>query len=872
MSHILVDEEQLETLAYERSKVWSSFLKRYEDIDEGKEIEVHAIDQLYKDEDDEDEYDGIEEADEETVEEDVNNTTAFMSKTELTQMLCSGDNKEIFNQTLPIVEEHVRKWKEAGLDRILNTFDAQKIEQHVGDWMRRHNSAYGDKTLLQVASPKKRHKAHTGHYCLSSGSETESMHSMDTARYIRASRKRTSPSSVTKCSSSRSPMTTIKMYRTLPRKRDELRAKYGCDEEQEHRRHMQAVLHRRDRRKRERELIYHTSPRHYPYAKAVSISNGQPSRRKQLHKRLDSSPLFPSSTSCSSSSDDERAAGGCNCSACVRRVFSKTTAYPYCSYRTHQSHRNRSYHHHHRHHHQLSTRSMHSTMHFKHIVRKLQCQNNCEEDMRPRLLETDCNCCTKERLCSKVLHIANSSTEEWLVENRSSPDPGPLLETPKSSMTREQIAKQKIEFIKVESDVDEDDTKELPTTSRKQLAEKTKALVTFSEVESRPGKAIPKSILKATPAKIPNKLGSQPNTEIATPAPNKTDKTLTQIKETVTKPDITKMPKQIRETFVKPNPPSSLKKQAAKKVQSSKAKNSMDKSSEKSQDDNKTQRKTTTKEKSNNRDDDVVEDQEDEEVTDDNNDKDLKLALALSKKSYYAERRKLRQRATKKPAKDSLKQIPEQSTIFNNQSVACNSTALSNDVAGAKQIQKSVAASSSLALIDLCSLESIDLPDGEADCTVVTSTTGCEAAPVPVTAAQSPAEPDADTTPIQRPKLTNKGILLYAPGSDQSQSQQSFSSNSSVGNFTLTEHALNPIIGQRRALKFIKYHMGHRSFDSRYSVYYRPSAKLAALLQTDAKSLDLQSSSSSGSDDDIFERVQRYGDVYTVLEKCNDQT
>lgn len=790
---------------------------------------------------------------------DINNTTACMSKAELTLMLCSGDNKEILNQTLPIVEEHVRKWKAAGLDRILNTFDAQKIEQHVGDWLRRHNSAYGDKTLLQMSPAKTCHKRYKNHIYspdVSNESETESMHSVDTARYIRASRKRT-VSTATKCSS---PMTTIKMYRTVPRKRDELRAKYGCDEyneEQEHRHHMQALRHRRDqmhRRNRERELIYHTSPRHYPYSVAASFHGQQ--RRKQLRKRRDSSPLFPSS----SSSEDERGHTRCDCSACVRRAFSKTT-HPYCAYRSYHSHSHSLYHHQRL---ELGSRSI-----FKRSVHQLRRQHAFEEDLRPRLLESDCNCCNKDRLCSNVVHIANSSTEEWLVENKSSPDPvqpsTPRCRTQAStsrSKTLKQTLQPKVQatnnqicLIDEESEEDTEEEKLMKKTAPKlqQLPEaepKKKASVKFLNLEEAapiptPKAASVKSTSVPMPKLEPNKKELRSTTTSLSEMSKESIKTDSSVdKEPFAKPDKSKA------SSHKKQPPKSAKKVTAAEnnAKSSKAKRTDNTSGEKIESTTKPKLKKT------------------KQASNETNDpeSDLKRALALSKQTYLEECKKLRQQAEPKEEVEAAAspQLPEQSS-FNNQSVACNSTAMSNDPACARALKKSAkkpikhAASTSQAVIDLCTSDIASAfdtcwnqTDGDADCTVVTSTTNCEP---PATVTKTAA-----VAPRPNIKLTKKGILLYAPA-DRAQSCSS-------SNFTLTEHSLSPIIGQRKASKFLKYHVGSRSFDSRYSIYYRPTAKMTAMLCSDAKSVDYESSSSSSSDDDIFDRVQRYGEVYSVLE------
>ncbi|KAH8311554.1 hypothetical protein KR044_006889 [Drosophila immigrans] len=291
-------EELLGTLSYERSKAWSSFFKNCLDKDDGEEIEFNELGELFQPED-EANNDPIAQAEEEDVKDDLNKSTQYLTNTELTLLLCRGDQNETLSQTLPIMEEHERKWKQAGLDRILNTFDAEKIEHHVGGWLRRHNSRYPTAEtphkLSQVCS-----SSHSTY------SDAESMHSMDTARYIRASRKR----NVSTGTKSTSSLTTIKMYRTLPRKRAELHAKYACQadelhEEQQHLHHMQSLLHRRIRE--------YAAPRErHRLLSGTSVSfNGQ-QRRKKLRKRRYTSPAAAASSSSSSSED---------CVSCRKRSY-----------------------------------------------------------------------------------------------------------------------------------------------------------------------------------------------------------------------------------------------------------------------------------------------------------------------------------------------------------------------------------------------------------------------------------------------------------------------------------------------------------------------------------------------------------------------
>lgn len=121
--------------------------------------------------------------------------------------------------------------------------------------------------------------------------------------------------------------------------------------------------------------------------------------------------------------------------------------------------------------------------------------------------------------------------------------------------------------------------------------------------------------------------------------------------------------------------------------------------------------------------------------------------------------------------------------------------------------------------------------------------------------------------------ITPKGILLHEPPRQVSQTDGNATDISLANcnaNFTLTEHTLSPIIGQRRAQKLLKYHTGCTSFNSRYHVYYRPSTRVLAKLTGREKTCDLTSSSCSDSDSDVFEMFGRYGVIHSVLEKSND--
>lgn len=958
----------------DQKSVCAVSLQNWEITDDGQELNVSELDEMYKDEAEDVELEG--EEDEEAVEDpvpetklDMGNISASMGVAELTLILCAGEDneakvemQEILNQTMPVVQEHKRKWKEAGLDRILDTFDEKQIEQHVGQWMRRHNSVYleGDAKYLYSYD----------HASISDPSDNESLHSIDTARYIRQSRRHV-PTKI-------SNTATIKMYRTHSHKRDELRAKYAYDDEQEHRHHMQSLLHRR--REKERQLAYlAAAPQHCIH------SSGHHPRRKHLRKRRPNSSLFDSS----SSEEDLRSYGrSCDCRSCLRHhSVSRSASYQYCSYRG-----ARDYHHHH--HTVAASRTMH------HLRR--QHSYDLDLDLRPRMRENDCNCCNSDRLCSNVVHIANSSTEEWVVENCSSSS-SPLVETPKKfrqqpkhqlvairktnsksvlskchkprlqkilkTASASKLVKPKMGSKHLLGDTSDDEEDEVsprrrffakperkvqpevapapaPASARKTSKQRTltvppstfkqervppkhregsmdpkmrpavidivqtsdeseaevlgrRRLVSFSEAKESKKASTPKTPSTRKPISWPtNRLSKIPE-EVAKskePEGNPTEPDACSSKEALPKALETNSYKVLDEQrtnnkSAESDDSSLLKMELMKKSRGRPRKNSD--SSEKittsnpAKDKPRTYRKKTSSRSASNEKVATRSPDSQEAVAEKatrakvpipksrkvkptepafldkatNSDDDLQRALALSKATYKDEELKRRvDPATPPPVNQSQSQsLP----VFNNNSVACNSTAMANDTACARVLppkkvgpKRSAAVSSTekppppVEIVSLdSSEESVVRKGSDADCTVVTSTTICE----------PPAATAVDPQKSLPLKMDKRGILLH----------RSSSSVKGEANFTLTEDSLGEVIGKRFARKYLKYHMGSRTFDSSHSVYYRPAPKLADALR--ASSMDAQSlanlSSSSASDDDVFEQIQKYGDVYSVAEK-----
>ncbi|EDX12609.1 GD19138 [Drosophila simulans] len=884
-------------MVYERSKAWSSKMADFANLEDGMEIDVAEFDNLFHGEDEDPELDDVaKEAVEDNVPDEAKLEMGHInatSVTELTLILCASEDneakaeiEEILNQTVPVVEEHKRKWREAGLDRILDTFDEKQIEHHVGRWMRRHNSVYLE------ASPPKYHPPH--HNSISDESD-ESMHSIDTARYIQQSRRRNAHTT-----NKNSNMTTIKMYRKHSHKRDELRAKYAYGDEQEHRHHMQAVLLRR--RERERQLAYLAStPMQCVY------SSGHHMRRKNLRKRRINSWIFDSA----SSSEEDTSFGGCDCHSCRRHYALSRSVYPSCPYRRGQ----REYHHR-----QMASPNMH-TMRRQHTF-------DMEMDLRPKLPENECSCCNSDRLCSNVIHIANSSTEEWVVENRSN-----HLTQESPEKTRKQkhppLDARKISHQSVRSKGHEQKPLSSKATSASKLVlSKEKYMQMFdiahmksvsvdgasdtsAALESPAKKAPKRAIIETSPLKekeLQQHIATIPVADEKTFSPmEKVDhigrvsfddrnEEVMHVEKSSTKTAVEKSTKQKRVAVKKSKIPKTiitnneiLEKNSTETVSEKRVADKEKKmlvrktgatgkpSTPRLKKSEKT--KTTSTVTSTSKLERVSEETADvsSEVLakpkpggsttasilrqgDDgasNSEDDLQRALAISKATYKEEQQK-RRKTKREPSNKQLQSPAEKSMpVFNNQSVACNSTALANDTAcyrvlpkrrGVKRAaavsttEEKTATNSSSS--PTSSLEEMGSPTGgDPDCTVVTSTTGCEPP-----ASERPEIPATI-------KITKRGILLHSPSTPEG------------SNFTLTEQGLGKIIGERWARKYMKYHIGSRSFDSRHSVYYQPTPQLAAALSTPQDSQNLGNiSGSSASDDDIFDQINRYGTVYSILE------
>ncbi|XP_054726588.1 uncharacterized protein LOC129236306 [Anastrepha obliqua] len=168
----VISEDMLENLTFTRSTWWSEFFESFSVREEGEIYDVEEIDEQFLDDSlDEEQMEYCEGAEEDDAPEDIEHNSLLKAITlnEKISFVESSEIQDILNATLPVLEEHERKWKNAGLQSILNTFDSVRIKKEVGGWMRRNHSA----TITDVESD----------------SSTDSSISWDTGNYIRTTKK-----------------------------------------------------------------------------------------------------------------------------------------------------------------------------------------------------------------------------------------------------------------------------------------------------------------------------------------------------------------------------------------------------------------------------------------------------------------------------------------------------------------------------------------------------------------------------------------------------------------------------------------------------------------------------------------------------------
>uniref|UniRef100_A0A1A9V6D0 Uncharacterized protein n=1 Tax=Glossina austeni TaxID=7395 RepID=A0A1A9V6D0_GLOAU len=419
--------EDLTHLSYMRSKIWAAFLEKLIKSEDGKEIDLADIEKEFENDvesnsgEDCASIEDRDATDKEIEPEVLNNMTncsrmrLIFNKSghfpEVSIQDDGSDNEDkhllvdFVNQTLPIVSEHNRQMKESGLEQILNTFDTQKIEEKVGNWLKNNSMAkenYNELHDTTAVLPR-------GGKTMDPETDLDSFHSGETARYIRSSRPR-------RVKSVSSSTMMIKTYCRIESTRKKLHEKYGCHQEY-YESHLKAIRTRRmmkmdncrahcldeptsmttqrqkvlrrkrhsNSRSRERSLSsdsgtdfkkpYHfRSKRVSPYKKCCTPS--MPARRR------------PQSYSC----QRQLPHGRCNHQHMARIANSFSSS---------------------------SSSGTPTNSKYRKGKQRLNQTSKFYLDSRPSKRESDCNCYSRLKLCAKYKHLTDTSTDEWFVENCS---------------------------------------------------------------------------------------------------------------------------------------------------------------------------------------------------------------------------------------------------------------------------------------------------------------------------------------------------------------------------------------------------------------------------------------------------------------------
>ncbi|XP_073817990.1 chromosome alignment defect 1 [Musca autumnalis] len=488
----VIDLERLQQLSYERSKLWATFLDNIHESENQCEIPLENIEEYIGDDPAEEDDDALASMEDEAYDDnvdpealrDITNSTRLSlmvggnnKSTLLADSSCNGGVKNdligMLNETLPVINEHNRHMRETGFDRILNTFDAKKIEEKVGGWLKRHNSLCGaganegDNTINNNNNDKRKdlhchvknkraveqqqrlpvpYMPFNSYHQPDDESDSDtSFNSGETARYIKSSR-----SANIKNSASTTMM--IKTYRMVKSTRQALREKYGYEPEGFADSHLNELRLRRRLAKESAALHHHFNDIHlssrshkkslyHHYVTPTTTHTNIHSRRKVLRKRTTSNSFSSTMEDTSSDSDnyyDERARSSRRKyrTCCSERHYAKymsghalvvnptpmTATVKRASHRAHKTPscgRNDRMLYYYTGHTHSSMQSPPSPNNFpKSFVKK----SLKRLDNRPCRKESECRCCDQKRLCKEYRHLADTSTEEWIVENSFSPE------------------------------------------------------------------------------------------------------------------------------------------------------------------------------------------------------------------------------------------------------------------------------------------------------------------------------------------------------------------------------------------------------------------------------------------------------------------
>uniref|UniRef100_A0A1A9ZHF1 Uncharacterized protein n=1 Tax=Glossina pallidipes TaxID=7398 RepID=A0A1A9ZHF1_GLOPL len=419
--------DDLTHLSYTRSKIWAGFLEQLIKSEDGKEIGLADIEKEFEsavESNSGEDCASIEDkdaTDKEIEPEVLNNMTScsrmrlIFNKSgrfpEVSIQDDGSDNEDkhllvdFVNQTLPIVSEHNRQMKESGLEQILNTFDTQKIEEKVGNWLKNNSMAKENCNGLHDTTGVLPKDGKT----MDPETDLDSLHSGETARYIRSSRPR-------RFKSVSSSTMMIKTYCRVESARKKLHEKYGCHQEF-YESHLKAI--------RTRRMMTMDNCRAHCLDEPISMTT---QRQKVLRrKRQSNSRSRERSLSSDSDTDFKKPYhfGSKRVSA-----YKKCCTPPTTARRRAQSHSYQRLLPHVRWNHQRIARIANSfssssssgtptNSKYRKSKGRLNQTSKFHLDPRPSKRESDCNCYSRLKLCTKYKHLTDTSTDECFVENCS---------------------------------------------------------------------------------------------------------------------------------------------------------------------------------------------------------------------------------------------------------------------------------------------------------------------------------------------------------------------------------------------------------------------------------------------------------------------
>lgn len=211
MESLISDESLLE-----KSKVWSNAMEKFCNEEEFKEVKFEDIHSDNSTEQISDDNSPNETLINENNNEPQITCKALVKVDNFEGETSSDDFDELTNQTMTMMKEQQNKWEKFGMLKILESFNLEKISKVVVPWVEKNKL---DRSQLSTSLDE--HIVHIEeHRQVHIDSDNDSLHSLDTANYIRSSRKN---------KHSRCTTTTIKKFSYVKGSRKHLEKKFGID-------------------------------------------------------------------------------------------------------------------------------------------------------------------------------------------------------------------------------------------------------------------------------------------------------------------------------------------------------------------------------------------------------------------------------------------------------------------------------------------------------------------------------------------------------------------------------------------------------------------------------------------------------------------